>query len=235
MNSGSSGTVVALVPAAGSGVRLGVGKPKAFVSLGGSTLIERAVDGLFSSGDVSRVVVMVPRELVMTARSLLPAEVDIIVGGAERIDSVRLGLAASADARFILVHDAARPLTPPTLISNIVAQLRAGRRAVVPALPVVDTIKTVDMNGSVCSTPDRSTLRAIQTPQGFDAELLRDAYANIPLIATTSCSDKQATDDASLVELLGESVYTIPGSSEAFKITSAFDLVLAQALLQGRH
>lgn len=205
------------------GVRLGENKPKAFVHVGGSPMLTLAVQGLIDSGSVDDVVVMVPAELVDRTRALLPdsvVPVHVVAGGAERTDSVRAGLAAAPDATLVLVHDAARALTPPALITRVVDALRAGARAVVPALPVADTIKSVDAAGAVTGTPDRSGLRAIQTPQGFDAELLRAAYA----VGT------QATDDAGLVEMLGATVETVLGDALAFKITSPLDLVLANTL-----
>ncbi|MFE5704364.1 2-C-methyl-D-erythritol 4-phosphate cytidylyltransferase [Rhodococcus sp. ACS1] len=221
------GPVVALVPAAGQGVRLGENKPKAFVDLGGTTMLTRAVDGLLQSGAVDRVVVIVPEELVESTRSLLPGDVTVVAGGSERTDSVRAGLAVADDAEYVLVHDAARALTPPSLIARVVAELRCGRTAVIPVLPVADTIKTVDVLGAVTGTPERSELRAVQTPQGFTAELLRRAYA---------AADGIATDDAGLVERLGERVRSIVGEPTAFKITTPLDLVLARALVEeGAH
>ncbi|WP_084535354.1 2-C-methyl-D-erythritol 4-phosphate cytidylyltransferase [Nocardia yamanashiensis] len=219
--------VVALVPAAGMGVRLGENKPKAFVHVGGSPMLALAVQGLIDSGSVDEVVVMVPAELVAETRALLPdtpTPVHVVPGGAERTDSVRAGLAAAPDATYVLVHDAARALTPPSLITRVVDELRAGAQAVVPGLPVSDTIKSVDAAGAVTGTPDRSALRAIQTPQGFDAALLRSAYA----------TDTQATDDAGLVELLGAIVRTVPGDTLAFKITTPLDLILANTLAAQR-
>jgi len=216
------GPVVALVPAAGRGVRLGESVPKAFVELAGRSMLRRAVDGLLESGVVDTVVVIVPEDLVDAARADLPDDVVVVVGGAERADSVRAGLAAATGAELVLVHDAARALTPPTLIARIVAELHAGRTAVIPVLPVSDTIKTVDVLGAVTGTPPRSELRAVQTPQGFDANLLRRAYQDV---------DGDATDDAGLVERLGERVRTIVGEPEAFKITTPWDLALARILL----
>ncbi len=133
-------------------------------------------------------------------------------------------IAAAPDAAYFLVHDAARALTPPELIARVAAELRAGRPAVVPGLPVADTIKSVDTAGVVTGTPDRAQLRAIQTPQGFAAGLLRSAYAT---------EGVQATDDAGLVERLGVGVHTIPGDPLAFKITTPLDLRLADAVLDG--
>lgn len=217
----SGGRVVALVPAAGQGTRLGEGVPKAFVTLRGRTLLQWAVGGLLDSGAVDRVVVIVPPDRVDRLRGELPDRVDVVAGGAERTDSVRAGMAAAGDADLVLVHDAARALTPPALVARVVAELRAGREAVVPALPVTDTIKSVDLLGVVTGTPERSELRAVQTPQGFTADLLRRAY---------DASDTLATDDAGLVERLGARVRTIAGEPLAFKITTPLDLALARAL-----
>ncbi|AQA22305.1 2-C-methyl-D-erythritol 4-phosphate cytidylyltransferase [Rhodococcus sp. MTM3W5.2] len=209
------------MPAAGRGERLGEGIPKAFVTLRGVSMLRLAVEGLIESGVVDRVVVIVPADRIDSVRAELPEGVDVVAGGAERTDSVRAGLAAAEDADLLLVHDAARALTPPPLIARVVAELRAGRDAVVPALPVSDTIKTVDLLGAVTGTPERSELRAVQTPQGFTADLLRRAYA---------AADSLATDDAGLVERIGGRVRTIVGDPLAFKITTPLDLALARAL-----
>jgi 2-C-methyl-D-erythritol 4-phosphate cytidylyltransferase len=121
------------------------------------------------------------------------------------------------------VHDAARALTPPALIARVVEALRAGHPAVIPALPVADTIKAVDSNGVVLGTPERSGLRAVQTPQGFQTDLLRRAYER----ATAG----GFTDDASVVEITGTPVQVVAGDPLAFKITTPNDLLLAEALL----
>ncbi|MGX4708944.1 2-C-methyl-D-erythritol 4-phosphate cytidylyltransferase [Rhodococcus sp. DMF-1] len=216
-----NGPVVGIIPAAGRGVRLGESLPKAFVELDGRTMLDRAVEAMLTSAVVDRVVVVVPPDLVTSVAATAPPQVQVVVGGAERTDSVRAGLAAAEDAAHVLVHDAARALTPPELFARIVAELRGGRRAVIPVLPVADTVKSVDGAGRVTGTPDRSALRAVQTPQGFAADLLRRANAGAG----------DATDDAGLVERLGESVYTVPGEPLAFKITTPLDLVLARAVL----
>ncbi|OZD04173.1 MULTISPECIES: 2-C-methyl-D-erythritol 4-phosphate cytidylyltransferase [Nocardiaceae] len=219
---GTAGDVVALVPAAGKGLRLGHDEPKAFVCLGTDSLLKRSVDGLRASGAVDRIVVIVPVDLLDAARGLVGDDVTVVAGGRERTDSVRAGLAVIGGASVVLVHDAARALTPPALIARVVAEVRAGRPAVIPVLPVVDTVKEVDLMGAVVGTPDRASLRAVQTPQGFDADVLRRAYA-----AATDIS----TDDAGLVERIGETVHTIVGDALAFKITTPHDLLLAEALL----
>lgn len=222
----TAGSVTALVPAAGRGVRLGATEPKAFVPIGGIPMLGLAVGGLIASGVVDEIIVMVPTELVENTAALLPsaAPVRVVPGGAERTDSVRAGLAAAGDSAYFLVHDAARALTPPALITRIVSELRAGHPAVVPALPVVDTVKAVDAEGVVTGTPDRAVLRAVQTPQGFSAEVLRRAYTHPEL----------ATDDAGLVERLGIAVRTVAGDPLAFKITTPLDLRLAEAVLGGQ-
>lgn len=202
---------------------MGLNRPKAFVTLQGRSLLERAVDGLLASGAVDEVVVMVPADLVDDARALVP-RARVVVGGAERTDSVRAGLAAAGDADLVLVHDAARPLTPGPMIHRVVAALREGASAVIPVLPVADTIKRVDAGGAVAATVDRADLRAVQTPQGFTAQALRAAYDAAP--------NESATDDAGLVERAGGTVATVTGDPLAMKITTAFDLRIAEVLAQ---
>lgn len=214
---------VAIVPAAGSGERLGAGIPKAFVDLAGRTMLERAVDGLLSCGAIDRVVVAVPADRVAQTADLLGSRADVVEGGSQRHDSVRLTLDAVGDPDFVVVHDAARPLTPADQIRRVVAALVDGMRAVIPVLPVVDTIKAVDVNGVVLGTPERAGLRAVQTPQGFDTALLRRAYQR--------AGSTPVTDDAALVEHLGTPVHTVAGDPLAFKITTALDLRLARAVL----
>jgi 2-C-methyl-D-erythritol 4-phosphate cytidylyltransferase len=232
-------SVAAVVPAAGSGSRLGAAVPKAFVPLAGTPLVVRAVDGLLHSGTVDEVIVAVPEACLDLARALFSGRpVRVLAGGAERTASVRLALellagvhggerperpAGDGPPEVVLVHDAARPLTPPSLIASVVAAVRAGHPAVVPALPLADTVKKV-AEGAVERTVDRSELCAVQTPQGFDFETLRRAYEK---------ADDIATDDAGLVERLGEPVVTVPGDPAAFKVTTAWDLRIAELLVEG--
>lgn len=219
------GTVVAVVPAAGSGERLGAGIPKAFCEVDGRTLVERAVGGLLESGVVDRVVVAVPASRVDEAKRALGGQATVVSGGADRTTSVSLALAALAgDPEFVLVHDAARALTPPALIVRVVDALRAGHHAVVPALPLHDTIKAVDANGVVLGTPERAGLRAVQTPQGFTRDLLLRAYQR--------AGSADFTDDASLVEHVGGQVQVVDGDPLAFKITTQLDLLLAEAIVR---
>jgi 2-C-methyl-D-erythritol 4-phosphate cytidylyltransferase len=222
---GTSGKVIAVVPAAGSGERLAAGIPKAFCEIDGRTLLECAVTGLLESGVVDHVVVAVPSDRIDQAGQLLGDRATVVAGGADRTESVRLALSALPPAAaFVLVHDAARALTPPGLIVRVVEALRSGHVAVVPALPLSDTIKAVDANGVVLGTPERAGLRAVQTPQGFATEVLLRAYER--------AGTADFTDDASLVEHLGGQVQVVDGDPLAFKITTRLDLLLAETVVR---
>ncbi|KZS67852.1 2-C-methyl-D-erythritol 4-phosphate cytidylyltransferase [Mycobacterium pseudokansasii] len=224
---GGNGPVVAIVPAAGSGERLAVGVPKAFYQLDGQTLVERAVESLLESKVVDNVVVAVPPDRTDEAKLILGLKAMVVAGGANRTETVRLALSAleTSEPSFVLVHDAARALTPPSLVARVVNALRAGHAAVVPALPLTDTIKAVDANGVVLGTPERAGLRAVQTPQGFAGDLLLRAYQR--------AGTADFTDDASLVEHIGGQVQVVEGDPLAFKITNRLDLLLAQAVVRG--
>jgi 2-C-methyl-D-erythritol 4-phosphate cytidylyltransferase len=225
---GPSGSVVAVIPAAGSGERLAAGIPKAFCELDGRTLLERAVGGMLESGVVDDVVVAVPADRIDEARLVLGDRATVVAGGADRTESVSLALSVlsllPAPTEFVLVHDAARALTPPGLIVRVVDALRSGHGAVVPALPLSDTIKAVDANGVVLGTPERAGLRAVQTPQGFAIDVLLRAYER--------AGTADFTDDASLVEHLGGQVQVVDGDPLAFKITTQLDLLLAQTVVR---
>jgi 2-C-methyl-D-erythritol 4-phosphate cytidylyltransferase len=220
-----------LVPAAGRGERLGPGEPKALRLVGGTPLLVLAVRALASAPSVDVVVVAAPVGLVDDVRALLAdvagAEVDVVEGGEHRQDSVRLALQALPEAiDIVLVHDAARALVPVELIEAVVAAVRAGADAVVPGLTVTDTLKRVDDDGSVIETLNRSTLRAIQTPQGFRRHVLAAVHAR-PV-------ETAMTDDAGLAEASGITVVVVPGADEAFKVTRPIDLLLAEIVLAGR-
>ncbi|MCM3887631.1 2-C-methyl-D-erythritol 4-phosphate cytidylyltransferase [Frankia sp. R82] len=220
---GRGARVAAIVPAAGRGERLGGGTPKALRSLGGRPMLVRSVEALRRSELVSQIVVAAPPTLVEVVAQLLGRDVQVIAGGAERVDSVRRALSAlDEDISVILVHDAARPLTPPALVDAVAAAVIAGHPAVIPVLGLADTVKEVGPDGRVIRTPPRDGLRAVQTPQGFRRDVLAAAYA---------LHDVPVTDDAGLVEALGVPVTTVPGAQEAFKVTRPPDLVLAEALL----
>jgi 2-C-methyl-D-erythritol 4-phosphate cytidylyltransferase len=219
-------SVVALVPAAGRGERLGGSVPKALVPVGGEPLLVHAVRGLHSSGRIDRVVVAAPPSHLDSMVEVLAragVEALLVPGGPSRTQSVRLALdAAGADATVVLVHDAARAFTPAEVIRAVITAVEHGAPAVIPVLPVADTLKRVDAAGMVVDTPNRAELRIVQTPQGFAADVLRRAYAANP---------DESTDDAGLVELLGVPISTVPGHPHALKITTPFDLAIAEALL----
>lgn len=216
-------SVVALVPAAGSGQRLGANVPKAFVTVGGRALLVHAVDRLLAAG-VDRVVVAVPADHLSRARELLADRAMVVIGGADRVASVSAALeVAGDDAEVILVHDAARSFAPESMIQRVIDAVRGGAAAVVPVLPVIDTVRSLHPGGSVAGTVDREMLRIVQTPQGFSAAVLRRAHAG--------AGTGGITDDAGLVEALGIPVTTVPGDRSAFKITTAADLADAQRLM----
>jgi 2-C-methyl-D-erythritol 4-phosphate cytidylyltransferase len=198
--------------------------PKAFVPLLGRPLLWHCVQGLLAAGCVDLVVVAVGaqyRDQAATALADAGRRVRIVTGGAQRSDSVRRALDSVPDAEVVLVHDAARCLTPVGVIQAVVQAVLAGKRAVVPVVTVVDTIKQVDPEGRVVSTVDRTALRVVQTPQGFAADLLRRAHQR---------PSGPVTDDAGLVEQLGETVTILPGHAHAFKITTPLDLVVAETV-----
>jgi 2-C-methyl-D-erythritol 4-phosphate cytidylyltransferase len=166
----------------------------------------------------------------LLAQQSFSDKVSVVAGGDTRQESVaRALIALPADVDVVLVHDAARPLVPVELVTAIVAAVRAGNPAVVPGLAVTDTIKEVNNDGDVLATIDRNSLRAIQTPQGFDRELLQRAHAQLDE------SQGIFTDDAGLVEAMGITVKVIEGHIEAMKITRPFDLAIAETIIAKRR
>jgi 2-C-methyl-D-erythritol 4-phosphate cytidylyltransferase len=228
-------TVAAVVPAAGRGERLGPGAPKALRELAGTPMLVHAVRGLLRARLVDLVVVAAPPGGEAEVRAVLDTydvskEVRVVTGGATRQESVRRSIdALPDDVDVVLVHDAARPLAPSELADAVVARVRGGADAVVPGLPVADTIKRVGPGSVVTETLARSELVAVQTPQGFTRELLTKAHD------AAVVDGYDATDDAGLVERVGASVTVVPGSAEAFKVTRPADLVYAEALLRDRR
>jgi 2-C-methyl-D-erythritol 4-phosphate cytidylyltransferase/2-C-methyl-D-erythritol 2,4-cyclodiphosphate synthase len=229
--SNSSSRLGLILVAAGSGQRLGLGVPKAQARLGGQSIVEHALLRALDAAVADEVCVVVPagdtalRACVAGLRTDVP--VYTVDGGASRADSVLAGLEQlPEDVRYVLVHDAARALTPPETFRRVADALKAGARAVIPGIEVTDTIKTVD-GGQVTGTPSRAALRAVQTPQGFEAAALRGAHAAVRGVDGAG----SLTDDAMLVESLGIPVQVVPGSAAGFKITTPQDLVLAETLL----
>jgi 2-C-methyl-D-erythritol 4-phosphate cytidylyltransferase/2-C-methyl-D-erythritol 2,4-cyclodiphosphate synthase len=214
-------TSAAIIAGAGMGHRLGADIPKALIQIDGVTLIERAFAAL--SSVVDEIVITAPAGYEETFRALVGESATVITGGVLRSDSVNLALKSlSPSTKYVLVHDAARALATSDLAQRVLNELNSGESAVIPALNVVDTIKEVDRDGYVRNTPDRSVLRAVQTPQGFAVDVLKRAH---------EASD-DATDDAALVEALGIKVKTILGEARAMKITNPEDIGMALTLLR---
>ena len=204
------GAVWTIVVAGGSGQRFG--RPKQFEELGGRRVLDWAVAAASDASD--GVVLVLPAADVDRSN---PLEV---AGGATRSESVRNGLAAVPEtATVVCVHDAARPFASSRVFAAVIDAVAGGADAAVPGVPVVDTIKVVAMDGTVMSTPNRSTLVAVQTPQAFRAASLRAAHA----------AGAEGTDDAALVERLGGRVVVVPGEPRNRKITEPDDLAWARS------
>jgi 2-C-methyl-D-erythritol 4-phosphate cytidylyltransferase len=216
---------VGIVAAAGSGSRLGAELPKALVPLAGRPLVAWAVEALLSGG-VDEVLVAVPAGARDDFTEALGSTAVLVDGGASRTASVRAALgAAGGSADAVLVHDAARPLTPPDVVARVLAALAGGARAVVPVLPVVDTTVVVGADGVITGALPRDALRRVQTPQGFHRATLVEAYGRLPAHA-------DLTDDAAVVHTAKVAVATVPGDERAAKITVANDLAVAELQLR---
>lgn len=225
MSTAATGRVAAIIPAAGSGNRLGADVPKAFLELGGLSLLTRSALAMSTVADV--LIIAAPVDGLDEASAQLAqvdAEIHIVAGGEHRQESVAKALRmVPADVSIVLVHDAARPLVPIEVTQNIVEAIRNGAKAVIPVLPLVDTIKRVNNQGVAIETVDRNQLRRVQTPQGFDRATLDLAYENPEVVAT---------DDAGLMDALGIVVVTVAGDERSLKITTMADVQHALSLLE---
>ncbi len=219
----------AVIVAAGSGLRLGMGQPKAFVTLGGQPMLFYSLRSAAAARSVVEIVVALPEGMAPAARSLaelagVKIPLKLVPGGPRRQDSVRHALAlVSAESELVAIHDAARPLASAALFDACIATAeRSG--AAIAAIPSADTLKRV-VDGQLVATVERAELFQAQTPQAFRRELIlrahRAAYAD----------NWTATDDAQLCERLGATVQVVPGARDNFKITTAEDLKMAEALL----
>lgn len=212
--------IAAIIAAAGSGERFGAPIPKALIHLGDKTLLAHAISNI--APVVDQIVVTAPAGYEAQIKEITGEGITVVTGGATRSESVRIGLAAiDESAEFVLVHDAARSLASTALAQSVIDALRSGEVAVIPGLPEVDTVKVVDANGYVTSTPDRASLRKVQTPQGFSYSVLKAAH-EVP---------QDATDDAVLVANAGHQVRIINGEESALKITTPSDLATAMTFL----
>ncbi len=212
MTADGTGEVWTVVVAAGTGQRFG--RPKQYELLGGRRVLDWSVATARAATD--GVVIVLPAGD--------PDEPGSVHGGPTRSASVRAGLSAvPIGAAIVCVHDAARPFASPDLYAAVVAAVRAGADGAIPGLPVTDTIKTIDRQGNVTGTPDRATLVAVQTPQAFDAAILRRAHE----------AGGEGTDDATLVERVGGRVVVVGGELENRKITLPDDLDWARMRVGG--
>ena len=210
----------AIIAAAGMGNRLGANLPKSLVKLLDKTLVEHAVANL--SPVCELIIVTAPKGYEDEYTKILGDQVTVITGGVLRSDSIRIAISKiPTNFEYVLVHDAARALASTTLASSVLNQLIQGEQAVIPALDVIDTIKEVDSKGYVRNTLNRSSLKVIQTPQGFSRSVLERAHQ----------ASEDATDDAALVEALGVAVKVIAGEDRAFKITTPSDIATALKFL----
>ena len=212
--------IAAIIAAAGSGERFGASIPKALIQLGDRTLLEHAVSAISSVAD--QIIVTSPAGYEKQMQKLVGDGITVVTGGATRSESVRIALSkVSSDAEYVLIHDAARALASPDLAKRVVAALESGDVAVIPGLAQTDTIKIIDADGFVTATPDRSSMSRVQTPQGFTYAIINQAHAQAG----------EATDDAALVESLGQPVRVIDGEERAIKITTAADMATALQFL----
>jgi len=226
--------VVALVPAAGRGLRMGGPIAKQYLSLAGLPLIVHALRVLQSSPVIEEIILAVPEpdrqyclDYIVVPHGFAKVT-KIVSGGERRQDSVRHALAeVRTDTEIVLVHDAVRPFLTEDMIEQVVDQAKVHGAAIV-ALPMRDTVKQVTKEGLVERTVDRSPLWLAQTPQAFRRDWLEEAHSKARTNRT------HATDDAHLVELLGRPVMVVEGSGENIKVTRPEDLVIGEAILATR-
>jgi 2-C-methyl-D-erythritol 4-phosphate cytidylyltransferase len=218
-------SVWAVLAAAGRGERLGSDRPKAFARLGGRPLLAESLERLESSDWIDRIVIAAPPDWeepsILVAEEIVATKVhSVVTGGASRSESVRLALeAVPEDAAVVLVHDAARPVLPDEVTERVLAPLSEGWDAVVPAVPLADTVKRVE-GDRVLETVPREDLVAVQTPQAFLADVLRRAVVG-DVVSATDCS--------SLVEAQGGRVKWVEGDPRLLKVTDAEDLALVES------
>jgi 2-C-methyl-D-erythritol 4-phosphate cytidylyltransferase len=221
---------VALIVAAGSGQRLGAGRPKALVELAGRALVAWSIDALLATAGIERIVIAMPPGAAASLGLEAQDRVTVVDGGASRSDSVRRALDAAGQPELVLVHDAARPLLTPALAESVIAALAGDpdADAAIAAVPVTDTVKRVDSEGAVHETLERSELWAVQTPQVFRRTALERA------LDVHADELARATDDAGLIERGGGKVIVVHASDENLKVTTPLDLRVAELLLAAR-
>lgn len=226
------GQVSAIIVAGGKGTRMGQKIKKQYLKLKGKEVLAHTVGTFERSSVVDEIIVVTSEEDVAYVSELLCKTYAytkikcVVPGGQERQDSVHNGLQQlSETARYVMIHDAARPLVEEETLINGLEAARMHRASVV-AVPVKDTIKVVDNQGQIVSTPARDTLWSVQTPQTFEVELIKCAHK--------WAKEKriQGTDDSMLVEQMGTSVYVVEGSYTNIKITTPEDLIVAESMIE---
>ncbi len=223
---------VAVVLAGGSGERLGADVPKAFLELGGRSILTMAVKAAEESPAIIQVLAVVPAGYEDRAREAIGSgSLAVVPGGATRRASVRAALRAlddsGAQADVVVCHDAARPFASADLFTAVVRGIEGEVDGVIPVVPLPDTVKRV-RDGRVVTTEQRDELALAQTPQAFRRAVLRSSHDR------AATGDLEFTDDAALVEWMGGTVRVVPGEPENFKITTRADLQLARAMVEAR-
>jgi 2-C-methyl-D-erythritol 4-phosphate cytidylyltransferase len=225
--------VTAIIVAAGEGRRVGGSIPKAYLPIAGRSMILRTLDRCFAARCVDDLVLVVASQELARCEALLKADAALShrpwrlqSGGATRQESVRRGLErTTAETEIVVIHDGARPLVSPTLIDRCI-ELACEKGAVIAGVPVRDTIKVVSQDRRVQSTPDRSGLWEVQTPQFFQRDLIVEAHNRAVREGI------HATDDAMLIERMGKPVFVVEGDRSNLKITVPEDILFAEALIQ---
>lgn len=224
--SSAQGGLAVIVLAAGSSARMG-GVDKLWADLHGRPLIAHSIATMGALDGLRTLVLVGPAsrhpDLTAAAADAAAGGVDVrcVEGGARRQDSVAAAIAAAPDAAWYVVHDGARPFASAALARRVIEGARR-HGAVIPGIPVTDTVKHIAADGRILATVERASLRAVQTPQGFAGTLLRRAHAEVT---------SDVTDDAAMVEWLGVPVFVVPGDPANIKITTPTDLTIARALL----
>ncbi len=220
--------VYAVFVAGGSGTRMGGSTPKQFLELGGIPILQRSVENFLRAEPAAHVIVVLPESGVEVWRNLcikyaVSFPQTIVHGGLTRFHSVRNALSKVPDGAIVSIHDGVRPLATPDLVHSMLVRMRdaKGPKALIPVVPVVDTLRSTEPGAC---PPDRSRLVAVQTPQMFLSEAIKQAY-RLPY-------DTSFTDDASVAERAGYSIETIPGERFNIKITTPDDLRLARLLVE---
>jgi 2-C-methyl-D-erythritol 4-phosphate cytidylyltransferase len=223
---------VAIVPAAGAGVRMGAGVAKQFMDLEGRPLLAVTLGHFERCAAVESIVLVVPPDRVVYCRDEMVRKYGlnkvnhVVEGGKRRQDSVRLGLEATQGRyELVLIHDGARPFVGTELINRVI-DAASQHRAVVPALPVKETVKEVEDDGRVAGTPERKRFWLVQTPQAFRYEDIFRAHCR-----ALKEDWEELTDDALLMEKLGIPVTVVEGREENIKITTPYDLELARFIM----